>query len=265
MGTACRFFSIPIKEQANPVDTLRSCWHTPRRSGSINKPHTGTVRALRARKRVMRIAIIACSILKLELDKILEEIQFKPEVLYLDAALHIQPANMRAKIVEQVNALAHRVDAVFLGYGTCQSLDGIETECRIPVLLPKADDCISLLLGIERYAEEVKKETGTWFMTPGWAEVGARMVIRELHLDRVVKYGKDPMEMARRLFTHYRRGLLIDTGVGDKDENRANAVRFCTDFGLTLEETQSACGLLRQWVLKARDLALEQAPETRKP
>ncbi len=123
----------------------------------------------------MRVGIIACSILKLELEKVLEEIQFEPEIIYLDAALHVSPGTMRAQIVEQVHA------------------------------------------------------------------------------------------MARRLFSHYRRGLLVDTQVGDKAANRANAVKFCRDFGLTLEETESDCSLLRQWVLKARNLALEEAPETRRP
>jgi hypothetical protein len=71
---------------------------------------------------------------------------------------------------------------VFLGYGYCQSLKGFDEEFDFPVILPQVDDCIALLLTPERYAEEIKKEVGTWFMTPGWAEVGAEMVIKELHL-----------------------------------------------------------------------------------
>jgi hypothetical protein len=115
-------------------------------------------------------------------------------------------------------------------------------------VLPQVDDCIALLLTPERYAEEIAKEVGTWFMTPGWAEVGAEMVIRELHLDRARKYGKDPLDMARRLFTHYRRGLFIDTGVGGKQESIANAMSFCADFNLSLEETSAEPALLAEWV-----------------
>lgn len=203
-----------------------------------------------------RIGIIACSILRQELQQILKKMHWQPEVIYLDAALHVKPQAMREALIEQVRQMAagvDGVDAVFLGYGFCQSLQGIGDDCPVPVILPQVDDCISLLLGPERYAAEVKKETGTWFMTPGWAEVGAEMVIKELHLDRATKYGKDPMEMARRLFTHYRRGLFIDTGVGEHQASLAAAGKFCNDFSLTLEETTAEPYLLEEWLRKARE------------
>lgn len=201
----------------------------------------------------IRIGIVACSMLRQELQLILEKMHWHPEVIYLDAALHIKPQTMREALIDQVRQMADRVDAVFLGYGFCQSLQGIGDDCPIPVILPQVDDCISLLLGPERYAAEVKKETGTWFMTPGWAEVGAEMVIKELHLDRATKYGKDPMEMARRLFTHYRRGLFIDTGAGEHQTSLASAKKFCDDFNLVLEETAAEPHLLEEWVRRARD------------
>ncbi len=208
----------------------------------------------------MRVGIFACSILRLELEKILHKLQWAPEVIFLDAALHVNPQSMREALVGQMNAMAERVDVIFLGYGFCQSLQGIEEECPVPVILPQVDDCISLLLSPERYAAEVKKETGTWFMTPGWADVGAEMVIKELHLDRVVRYGKDPMQMARRIFTHYRRGLYIDTGVGDNDSFLKAAAKFCSDFNLTLERTEAEPFLLEEWLRKAHALAIRAEP-----
>lgn len=44
-------------------------------------------------------------------------------------------------------------------------------------------------------------------MSPGWAEVGAQRVIRELKLDRAARYGRYPMGMACSLFTRYCRGI----------------------------------------------------------
>ena len=211
------------------------------------------------------VGIIACNILQLELEEILKKMQWSPEVIFLDAALHVSPQKMRSALIEQINGMAERVDTVFLGYGYCQSLQGIEDECQIPVILPQVDDCISLLLSPERYAEEMKKEIGTWFMTPGWAEVGAEMVIKELHLDRVIKYGKDPMQMARRLFTHYRRGLFIDTGVGDRPTSLKAAGKFCADFNLVLERTEAEPYLLEDWLCKARSLVVGEKQGCLKP
>jgi hypothetical protein len=125
----------------------------------------------------------------------------------------------------------------------------------VPVVLPPYDDCIAFLLTPERYAAETKAQVGTWFMTPGWAEVSAHMVIKELKLDRATKYGRDPMEMAKRLFTHYRRGLFVDTGVGDVEEQRALGKKFCDDFGLEYEETSQTSPILEQQLDRCKCLA----------
>jgi hypothetical protein len=203
----------------------------------------------------MKIGVIACDMIKRELDKLLSASPEVTEVLYLEAALHVHPQKMKEVIKERIEAMKDHVDVIFLGYGYCQSLQGIEEEFSIPIVMPHVDDCISILFTPERYAEEIKKEVGTWFMTPGWAEVGAEMVIKELHLDRATRYGKDPVEMAKRLFTHYRRGLFIDTGVGDNDYFLAKAEEFCKTFNLTLEKTTAHSSLLAETLDACKRLA----------
>ena len=200
----------------------------------------------------MRLGVIACTALKPELDRLLDSVPELADVVYLDAALHIRPQKMLERLREEIHTMGSKADAVFLGYGYCQSLRGVDEEFTFPVILPQVDDCISLLLTPERYAEEVRREVGTWFMTPGWAEVGAQMVIEELKLERAILYGKDPMEMARRLFTHYRRGLFVDTGVEQKEVFLEKARAFCKDFQLTLEITSADTSLLSAWLQTAR-------------
>jgi Protein of unknown function (DUF1638) len=86
----------------------------------------------------------------------------------------------------------------------------------------------------------------------GVAGLGAELVIKELHLERARKYGKDPMAMAKRLFTHYRRGLYIDTGVGDNDHFLEKAAQFCKDFDLVLERTTADSGVLAEELNRCR-------------
>jgi uncharacterized protein DUF1638 len=207
----------------------------------------------------VRIAVIACDMVRRELDEVLAGDPDITEVVYLEKALHVYPEKMRDAILEQIERVSGDVDAVFLGYGYCQSLKGIEELVDVPVVMPQMDDCISIMLTPERYTAEIKKEVGTWFMSPGWAEVGAEMVIKELHLDRALRYGKDPLEMAKRLFTNYTRGLVIDTGVGDLDEARASAHRFCEDFSLRYEETSERSPVLADTLAQCKRAALERA------
>jgi hypothetical protein len=206
----------------------------------------------------MQLGVIACTALKPELDRLLESVPEVAEVVYLDSALHIHPQKMRERLRQEISTLGPSVDAIFLGYGFCQSLWGLDEEFGFPVILPQIDDCIALLLTPERYAEEIRQEVGTWFMPPGWAEIGAQIVIKELGLDRATRYGKDPMEMARRLFTHYRRGLFIDTGVGKRQVLLEKASDFCKVFNLTLETTTANITLLETWLKKARSAAEQE-------
>lgn len=186
----------------------------------------------------MRIGVIACDMIKSELARLIATDPDITEVVYLESVLHIHPEKMRDAVVEQIESLEGHVDAVFLGYGYCQSLKGIEERVSVPTVLPPYDDCIQLLLTPERYRVLIDQEVGTWFMSPGWADVSAQMVIRELRLERALKYGRDPMEMAKRLFTHYRRGVFFNTGAtGDElDTARKSARKFCEDFSLRFEE-----------------------------
>lgn len=206
----------------------------------------------------MRIAVIACDMIKNEIAALVHGDPDITEVVYLEAALHIHPERMRDAIVEQIDALENQVDAVFLGYGYCQSLKGIEELVKVPTILPPYDDCILFMLGPERYREEMDREVGTWFMSPGWAEVSAQMVIKELKLDRATRYGRDPMEMAKRLFTHYRRGLFFNTGLAEEqlEPYRAKAQQFCDDFGLQFEEgAPASSSVLSEQLERAKLLA----------
>ena len=66
-------------------------------------------------------------------------------------------------------------------------MDRLPSNFKIPVFYPQADDCIGVLLGQDRYKEELQKEAGTWFLTPGWTEMGMEFVFHELELSRIAE------------------------------------------------------------------------------
>lgn len=200
----------------------------------------------------MRIGVIACDMMRSEIAALVDGDPDVTRVIYLDSALHVRPAEMREAVADQVRIIAGDVDAIFLGYGTCRALGGIgEADLGIPVFLPRFDDCISMLLSPERRSEELAREAGTWFMSPGWARVSMEMIIRETGLERAVELGHDPVAMAKRLFSNYRRGLLFNTGLQEEEfaPCREQARGFCEDLGLELEEVKltGKTGLLEEY------------------
>ncbi len=205
----------------------------------------------------MRIGVVACRIMKRELDKALEGAEGITEVIYLEEGKHVYPIELKAAVMEKIDSIKDKVDVIFLGYGNCQSLKGIEDEFDIPIVHPQAEDCIAILLTPERYAEEITKEAGTWFMTPGWAELGVGMILKALRLDRFAGLGVDPMEMAKELFSNYTRGLYIDTGVGDNEYFIGKAKQSCDMFDIRLEKTVSRSTILEDNIAKCREMALD--------
>ena len=206
----------------------------------------------------VRIGVVACEVMRLELDLLLKDIPEIADVIYLEVALHCYPERMKGTIKEKVSSLVDKVDVIFLGYGYCRSLEGIDKEFGVPVVMPQMDDCIQILMTPEKYHEQIRREVGTWFMTPGWAEIGVDMVIKENKLERAAKYGKDPLEMAKRLFTHYRRGLYLDTGVGNNNYFLDKAKEFCEILNLTLEQTTATSRVLQEHLKIAQKIGMKQ-------
>lgn len=206
----------------------------------------------------MRLGVICCEIMKPELEKVIaEDPSIEIEHLeYLNFGLHVYPQDLRKTVTEKVASLKGQVDAVFLGYGFCQSLEGIEELFDVPVILPQVEDCIALLLGPRNYANQRAKCAGTWFMTPGWCEQGVNAVIRELRLDTVRNLNKSPMDMCKRLFKSYKRALVIETGAGDPALHEQQAEDFAGNFDLKVEKVPGTTELLQENLAKARKAAL---------
>lgn len=201
----------------------------------------------------MRIGIVACDILKGEIEFLTKD---DPDFVlrkYIEFALHENPENMREVIIKTVNELEGQVDAILLGYATCQSLQNISSELRIPTVVLPGADCIDALLGAEEYAREKKVCTGTWFSTPGWAKEGINGLVKEMHLDSMEGY--DPSFFLDMLFASYQRCLHIDTGIGDNEEYTRMSKEFADQLKLRLD--CRSCGLkaLEDAIVNVKKLA----------
>lgn len=203
----------------------------------------------------MKIGVVACNIMKREIDNVLSKIEGITELVYLEEGKHVYPDELKVSVLEALNAMKDKVDVIFLGYGHCQSLKGIEDNFDIPIIHPDAEDCIAILLTPERYAEEITKEAGTWFMTPGWAEGGTKMISKAFNLDNFAsKYG-DIEELTNELFANYTRGLFIDTGVGDDEYFIDKAKESCEMFKVRLEKVVSNSTILEDNLAKCQEIA----------
>jgi hypothetical protein len=176
----------------------------------------------------------------------------QPEVLVrvLELGLHIWPKKLREALVEAAEEMSQHVDALILGYGLCgNALESPRTllaDVGVPVFLPMdqdhpVDDCVGLLIGgRERYYAEQCKVAGTFFITPGWAYHWRRMFEREL--------GGVSLDLAKRMFEHYERTLLLSSPVMSDQMMQESIREFVDQFGFRMETCPGTMGILeRTW------------------
>ncbi len=208
----------------------------------------------------MTIGIIHCETLDGEIGALAAGI---PDIVHLERmpwGLHVEPDRLLAEVRAKIEGLQERVDAIVLGYGRCQAFDRLGDGFRVPVLRPEAEDCIGVLLGQARYEEELRKEPGTWFLSPGWTRMGTDFVFRELQIHRLGRGDIDPLALARRMLEGFSRALLIDgCPGGGSAELEARARRIAADLGLRLERTAGSCDLLAATIARALAVSRQAA------
>ncbi len=201
----------------------------------------------------MKLAIVACDILKPEIEFLTKDDSDFVVREYLEFALHEYPQELKSRVVETVNKYEGQVDAVFLGYATCQSLDGVTELLKVPTAMLQGADCIDVLLTPKEYVNEKKICAGTWFISPGWAEQGVDGLIKELHLDSVE--GIDPQFFLDMLFDSYQRCLYIDDGIGNEEYYRKKSEEVAKQLKLKLN--CRTCGLsgIKDAIERTKELA----------
>ena len=109
------------------------------------------------------------------------------------------------------------LNRLFLGFGYCgNSLLGLKAN-NFRIIFPRADDCITLMLGSTENRKKISNEMSTYFLTKGWL-VYEKNIWAE-YLETVNRMGK---EKADRIYSimlrHYKRLGIVDTGAYDLEE-----------------------------------------------
>jgi hypothetical protein len=210
-----------------------------------------------------RIGIVACETFKRELDLITAGDQDIVHKEYLEWGLHEYPEELKRAVITKVNSLAGKVDAVLLGYGTCQSLKDIEKQMIVPTVRLEGDDCVGVLITQPEYERERKKCAGTWFAIPYVCEMGEEwfrhhMVAQmgEESVKQLEAQGYDTDWFLHQLFSGYKRALFIDTGVGQREYFESLSRKFAARLNMSHESRLGTLDVLRADLERTKALAL---------
>jgi len=218
----------------------------------------------------LRLHLVSCRVFERELEVLAASAKTELRIQYLEMALHERPGEqLRAALQEAVDAVpVGEQDAIAIGYGLCnRGLVGLQAR-ELPLVIPRAHDCLGILLGsTKRYLAELDQQAGTYFQSAGWIEhLPADRTLRPLAAgsDRgagglsvsqeelIARYGEDNakflMEEMANFTRHYQRLAYIATPVRDGEKRERKACEIAAQQGWQFESLAGDLGWLQRLV-----------------
>lgn len=192
----------------------------------------------------MSTIILACQTIKDEVELAIKETGVDFPVFLIESGLHNYPNLLHKRIQEELNRVLN-VKNILMAFGLCgNSLMGISSP-NARIIVPRVDDCISLILGSLEMRHKICKETGTYFITKGWLD-NEQNILTEF--ERMVeRFGHDrALKVIKSLLRHYHRFMLVDTGAYPLDDVRRKTREMADLFGLKYEETVGTSRYLKK-------------------
>jgi Protein of unknown function (DUF1638) len=169
------------------------------------------------------IAVITCDVLRDEICQYSHGLDHIVHIEVLKQGLHNYPPLLQRELqsaVDRIETQFQRIDAIALGYGLCsRGVEGVIAR-RCKLVMVRAHDCITLLLGDrQRYAQYVSEHPGTYWYSPGWNRChlppGPQRHEKLLN-EYIQKYGEEDaqflMESEQSWFSNYDRATFVDLG-----------------------------------------------------
>lgn len=179
--------------------------------------------------------IFACSSLKDYVAAAQEKEGTHYPVVFLDKENHVEPQQMRQCILDAEKALSQTVKNVLAAMGFCGgSLDSVSFSRRF--VIPRVDDCVSLMLQTGQEYNPNPKETGHLYMMEQNPE---DFSFEKMFQDnRVVYEGVSPEMLFHMYFDNYTNLDIVDTGLNDcyseeyaqKAQENADLIHAALDY-----------------------------------
>lgn len=216
----------------------------------------------------MHLKLISCQVFTREIDQALARSPHSITTEVLTMGLHDLGSSMRPHLQERIDAAdGEGYDAILLGYALCgRGTEGLRAG-KTQLVLPRAHDCIGLLIGNRHYYQEYfDAHPGTYFRSPGWVEYqmpgqtiepvdafGSRKIGERRSLDDLIaQYGEENgrylFEEFRSFRRHYSGLTYISTGVESDDACRGQARAEAEKEGWTFDEVKGSLTLLERLV-----------------
>jgi hypothetical protein len=217
-----------------------------------------------------KLKFIGCEIIYREACWLAATSEPMVDVEFLRKGLHdLETPDMTARVQAAVDAVDPYAgyDAVLLGYARCNDgLVGV-TARDLPLVMPRAHDCITFFFGSRSaYRDHFDANPGTYYLSSGWSErsieegkdyarpaygtqgVMGKLGLTESYEQMVEKYGKENADFLASTIgdwrKNYSRSLYLTMGICDEAPFIEAGRREAQKLGWEFEQRPGSLSLL---------------------
>ncbi len=141
----------------------------------------------------MRLKLLCCKALQREMASLIYACPHVIDVTMVRQRLHDTPKLLAQALQGEIDAIdlgndlhtddneSRPIDAILLGYGLCSNGIAGLSSSKYRLVAPRAHDCITLLMGSRaQYDEDFRINSGTYYYTRGWYDLGALFLDEDL-------------------------------------------------------------------------------------
>ncbi len=183
----------------------------------------------------MDTVIFACSSLRSYIYAAQERAGTSYQIIFLDKENHLEPENMKKCIIDAEKRLPDTIKNVLVAMGFCGgAFDHISFSRRF--VIPRVDDCVSLMLQKDGIYDPNPKETGHLYMMEQDPE---DLSFEKMFQENQTSYeGISQETLFHMYFDNYTHLDIIDTGLNDcyseryaqKAQDNADLIHAVLDY-----------------------------------
>lgn len=216
----------------------------------------------------MRIKLIACKVMCREVSRLIADCENYIDVTFLRQGYHNDPQKLREIIQHEIDSIDNKsdkhtcntenmdFDALLLGFGLCSNGTAGVSSKRYRIVMPRAHDCASILLGSSERYRKIFDECngGVYWYSCGWIEncpMPCEETAKKKRETYQKKFGKDNAEFLTEseeiCLRNYKRAAFIDTGT-NHDKYSSFTKSAADYYGWEYREYQGDLSLLKDFL-----------------
>jgi len=207
----------------------------------------------------MRLQFILCKVMQREAYFCAARSKNIVDIVLMPQGLHDEPDKLREEVQKALNNThdiqGRSYDASLLGYGLCSN-GIVGLSAKIPIVVPRGHDCVTLLLGSkDKYQEYFDSHRGVYWYSAGWIESG-KQPGKERYENTLneyrEKYGDDNaqylMEIEQGWMKEYNWATYIDWDFDNSNEYRDYTKRCAEFLNWNYDELKGDSSLMQKFV-----------------